>query len=216
MPIIDQARDVDKLVAFRSTDGGHTYTGPSLIAALQLHGIAGHLRADNLPSAEIDAAGKIYVVWSDCRFRTRCTSNDLVMSTTANGTHWSTPARIPIDLATSTADHFIPGLAVDNTTQGTSAHLALAYYSYPNAHCTVNTCRLSVGYVTSDNGGTTWTQATQLGWTMSLKWLPNTTQGRMVGDYISTSFVNHVAQPFFALARQPTSALFDEAIYTTR
>jgi hypothetical protein len=49
---------------------------------------------------------------------------------------------------------------------------------------------------------------------MSLSWLPDTTGGLMVGDYISTSFSNGVPHPFFALAHAPSNGSFDEAIYT--
>jgi len=40
---------------------------------------------------------------------------------------------------------------------------------------------------------------------MTLSWLPNTTQGRMVADYLSTSFVGGPAFPAFAVASAPTS-----------
>ena len=42
---------------------------------------------------------------------------------------------------------------------------------------------------------------------MTLSWLPNTTQGRMVADYLSTSFggAGGPAYPAFAVAFQPTS-----------
>ena len=30
------------------------------------------LHSTNMPSAEVDGAGTVYVVWQDCRFRTRC------------------------------------------------------------------------------------------------------------------------------------------------
>ena len=45
---------------------------------------------------------------------------------------------------------------------------------------------------------------TQLAGPMSNNWLPNTTQGRMVGDYISTSYANGVAHGLFAVATLPT------------
>jgi hypothetical protein len=51
---------------------------------------------------------------------------------------------------------------------------------------------------------------------MSLSWLPNTTQGTMVGDYISTSFLGAPAYPAFALANAPSGGVFDEATYTVR
>jgi hypothetical protein len=49
---------------------------------------------------------------------------------------------------------------------------------------------------------------------MSLDWLPDTTYGRMVGDYISTSFMHEHAFPFFAVANPPSAGSFDEAIAT--
>ena len=88
----------------------------------------------------------------------------------------------------SGVDHFIPGLAVDPATSGASAHLALTYYFYPNAACTPATCQLDVGYVSSPDGGAHWGAPTQLAGPMSLGDIAATSQGPMVGDYISTSF----------------------------
>jgi hypothetical protein len=132
----------------------------------------------------------VYVVWQDCRFESGCPANDLVMSTSTNGTSWSAVTRVPIDAVGSGADHFIPGLAVDKTTSGGSAHLGLTYYFYPSASCSTSTCQLDVGFISSTKGGSTWGAATQLAGPMTLTALPLTSQGYMVGDYISTSFNN--------------------------
>ena len=85
-----------------------------------------------------------------------------VMSTSTDGTTWSAVQRIPTDAVGSGADHFIPGLAVDSSTSGSSAHLALAYYFYPNASCTTATCQLEVGFVSSVDGGNSWSASTTL------------------------------------------------------
>src|SRR5205807_3669977 len=143
------------------------------------HTEAGHLRSGPIPSAEIDANGTVYVVWADCRFRTNCSSNDLVLSTSADGVTWTKPARIPIDPVTSTVDHFIPGLAVDPLTSGSTAHLGLTYYFYPQTSCTQSTCRLTVGFISSQDGGTTWSAAKKVAGPMRLTWIANTDQGRM-------------------------------------
>jgi hypothetical protein len=211
MPI-DNAFEI-ALLAFRSTDGGVNWGRPVTIARIRDHNSAGGIRSGPLPSAEIDGAGKVYVVWSDCRFRRGCAANDLVMSTSTDGLSWSAPARIPIDPTTSTVDHFIPGLAVDKATSGGAAHLGLTYYFYPNASCTAATCQLSVGFVSSVDGGATWGSAVQLAGPMSLTWLADTSQGRMVGDYISTSFSAGSARGVFALANAPSGSIFDEAMY---
>jgi hypothetical protein len=46
-----------------------------------------------------------------------------------------------------------------------------------------------VGFVRSANGGTSWTAQTQLAGPSTLNQLADTSQGLMVGDYLSTSFV---------------------------
>lgn len=203
------------MLSFISSDGGASWSKTHMIARAAFHNPNGGIRADiPLPTAELDAAGKAYVVWSDCHFEPTCAASDLVMSTSSDGLHWSTLTRIPVDARGSGVDHFIPGLAVDRTTAGSTAHLALAYYYYPNAACTSATCQLDVGFTSSTDSGATWSAATKLAGPMSLSLLPDTTQGRMVGDYISTSFSGSVAFPAFAVGVTPSAADFDEAIYT--
>jgi len=49
---------------------------------------------------------------------------------------------------------------------------------------------------------------------MQLGWLPNTSSGLMVGDYISTSYTTG-AFGVFAKANKKTGSTFDSAMYTT-
>ncbi len=124
------------VLAFNSRNGGTTWTTPVLVSAIADHQDAANLRSFPLISAAIDAAGTVYTVWQDCRFRAGCASNDLVMSTSSDGTTWSPPARIPIDAVSSSVDHFLPGIGVEDSTSGNSAQLGLTYYSYANTSCT--------------------------------------------------------------------------------
>jgi hypothetical protein len=201
--------------AVNSTDGGMTYSAPVQIATINDHAVAGDMRAGPLPSAQIDGAGTVYVAWQDCRFRANCASNDIVYSTSTNGTIWSTVQRVPIDLTTSAVDHFIPGIAVDKATSGASAHVGVAYYYYPVSNCTITSCALYAGYISSRNGGVTWGKAVQLTTAaMNVTWLANTDEGYMVGDYIATAFIGSRAFPVFAYATAPVSGVFSEATYT--
>src|SRR5439155_10844995 len=95
--------------AFRSTDGGATWTKDVTIAHIAHHNVAGNLRTGPLPSAEIDGAGNVYVAWEDCRFEKKCVSNDIVFSSSSDGASWSDVTRVPIDPVGSGVDHFIPG-----------------------------------------------------------------------------------------------------------
>src|SRR5581483_2426165 len=202
--------------SFSSTNGGASWGNLVQVASVSDHAVAGNLRSDALPSAQEDAAGNIYVIWQDCRFRANCVSNDLVMSTSANGATWSSLARIPIDAVTSTADHFIPGLGIDPATAGSTAHLGLSYYYYPQANCTAATCALYAGFISSADGGSTWSAATPVAGPMALSWLPSTDSGQMVADYIATSFAGGNAYGFFAVAKAKSGTTFNEAIYTTQ
>jgi hypothetical protein len=137
------------------------------------------------------------------------------MATSTDGASWSPVVRIPLDATSSSFDHFIPGIAVDRSTSGSSAQLALAYYYYPNTSCTTGSCQLEVGFSRSTNGGSSWSSPVQLAGPQTNNWLASTTQGYMVGDYISTSFASGVARPVFAAARPPSGGTLDEAIYTS-
>jgi hypothetical protein len=53
------------------------------------------LRSEGMPSADADTAGKVYLVWSDSRLREDGVSNDVVLSTSANGFTWSSPRGFP-------------------------------------------------------------------------------------------------------------------------
>jgi len=201
---------------FRSSDGGASWGPARVISIDRYHTPAGGIRAGiPLPSAEIDGAGKIYLAWPDCRFEVACSANDPVFSTTTNGVRWTPVTRIPADAKGSGVDHFIFGLGVDRSTSGSTGHVALTFYFYPNANCTSSTCELKAGGTTSADGGASWTATETLAGPMSLSLLPNTTQGRMVGDYISTSFSSAgKAFPGLAVAMAPTTEAFNENMYT--
>ena len=175
------------------------------------------MRTEPLPSAAIDGAGTVYVVWQDCRFESGCSANDMVMSTSKDGTNWSAVQLIPTDAVGSGADHFIPGLGIDPTTSGSSAHLALTFYYFPSANCSLSTCQLEVGFVSSVNGGSNWsTETTLTSSPMNVAWLANTTDGYMVGDYIATSFAGGKAFPVFVTASAPNNGQLNEALFTVQ
>lgn len=196
--------------SFRSTDGGASWRASvGVSGSIDHHTVAGGLREFPLPSAEIDGPGTVFVVWSDCRFRSGCSSNDILMAKSTSETTWGAPVRVPIDAVSSGVDHFAPGIAVDRLSGGGAARIGITYYYYPNASCSAATCQLNVGFISSANSGSTWSAPTQLAGPMSLSWLPNTSQGRMFGDYISTSVtVDGLAYPVLPVASAPVGGSF--------
>jgi len=200
--------------AFISSNGGLSWTAPISISNVQFHSDAGGIRSGPLPSAAVDGAGTVWTVWEDCRFRSECSTNDLVYSTSTDGLNWSPVTRIPIDATSGTVDHFIPGIGIDPATSGAGAHVAVHYYYYSQSDCTASTCQLLVGYISSANGGSTWNAPSPLTGPMLLSWLPNSQNGLMVGDYIATAFTNGVPHGVFAVASAISGTTYSEAIYT--
>jgi hypothetical protein len=201
--------------AFHSTNGGQSWSSTVLIANQKFRGEDGGLRSPGLPSAAVDGAGTIYVVWPDCSFRgTSCPTDDIVMSTSNDGVKWTAISRIPIDPVTSTVDHFIPGIGVDPTTSGSTAHLTITYYYYPVASCG-NSCKLEVGFTTSQNGGQTWTAGKHLAGPMTLSWLAPSQNGQMVADYLAVAYANGNPFGVFALAQAPSASVLNEFMVTT-
>ncbi len=200
---------------FISTDGGASYVGTFDIPSYDQRGPAGGLRASPIPPArrfDVDAAGRIYSAWSDCAFRLAeegvCTHNDIVLSTSDDGRHWTDMFRVPIDPVTSSADHFLAAVAVDPETSGDSAHVAIVYYFHPEQWCDPSTCQLYVGLVSSTDGGSTWDVQTLAG-PFKNTWFPLTDSGYMVGEYVGISFVNENAIPVFPVAAKGRCDLGD-------
>lgn len=197
-----------------STNGGSSWSAAVTIATIDVHNESANIRTSPLPSAEIDGAGTVYTAWQDCRFESGCSANDIVFSTSSNGKTWSAVKRIPADAVGSGVDHFIPGIAVDKSTSGSSAHVAVSYYYFTSTTCTSN-CKLDVGYLSSTNGGATWSARQKLAGPMQVGWLASTNQGNMVGDYMSTSIAgNGVAFPGMAVATANKGTKYHESLYT--
>jgi hypothetical protein len=189
---------ISAVESFVSTNGGASYTGPFTISSFTWHSVNGNMRSLPIPTAEVDASGTVYVAWHDCRFRSGCSANDIVMSTSTNGTTWSPVTRIPIDPTDSGMDHFIPGLGADPAATG---HLGLVYYFYPVANCSDSTCKPTVGFISSTNGGTSWGAPLQLSGPFRNTGLPLTTSGYMFGDYNSVSYIGGLAHTVYAIAK---------------
>jgi RTX calcium-binding nonapeptide repeat (4 copies) len=185
--------DEDRVAAIRSADGGRSFSTSVTIADTRFQPTP-RLRAPPLPSAEVDAAGTIYIAWPDCG--NPCTSNTIAVSSSADGIAWSPPRRPA--LGRRGPHYVLPGIAADPARPG---RLALVYYvSTAGAY-------LDVGFVTSADGGRRWSAPRRLNaQTIRYRWAAQA-GGVMVGDYFSTSFVGRTAVPVFVLASSPGTRL---------
>jgi hypothetical protein len=201
--------------SFSSDDGGATWNASVQISTRTSHGVPG-VRTSPLPSAEVNRDGTVYVVWQDRRFEPGGTANDIIMSTSADGTTWSPVIRIPLDPIGSNVDHFIPGLAVDRTSAGSQTLLGLTYYSEQPSGCVGLTCTIQANFSSSLDNGQTWSTPQPLSDPMQLAWIAPTTQGAMVGDYISTSFLAGQQRAIGAIAvgfPPPSAGTFNEPMF---
>jgi hypothetical protein len=203
-----------RVEAIRSDDGGASFGAREVIARLESfrrRTSPNLLRVFPLPATAVDGGGSVYVAWSDCRFRRRCRANDIVVShSTASG--WTTPRRVPVAAAGTNPNHVIPGLAADPTTSGARTRLALTFYTVRAAGCAAARCRLDVRLATSTSAGARWTVRRLDSVAMRFAWLPRTSSGRMVGDYVSSVYAGGRAICVFAIARRPRGNRLDEAI----
>ena len=68
----------------------------------------------------------------------------------------------------------------------------------------------------SGSGGTRWGAAQRLNvQPMRPEWLPRTTSGRMLADYLSVSFVGREPVSVYALASPRVGGRFRQAIFAT-
>lgn len=211
--VIIDSIDTTRLYSFTSRDGGATWSMVGIVQNISDHLPAGNLRYVPFVSAAEDGAGKIYAIWSDCRFRAGCAANDLVLSTSIDGMTWSSPSRVPIDAMSSTVDHFLPGLAVDASTSAASAHLGVTYYSYANTQCSESTCALSANFIASQDGGSTWGSPQLLAGPMSVTWLASTHLGWMIGDYTAAAFASGRPIAIAPIAVPLNGTFLQEAMY---
>ena len=207
----------DELVSLVSRDGGESFAAPAVVT----HTVAGEfygVRAPLLVSADADAAGTVYVAWSDCRFREECTGSDIVVARSPDGTAWQAPRRVPAGRAGADVDHFVPGLAVRPSTSGAQAELAVLYHSFPRqAGCELERCPgIDVWLAVSPDGGRSWRPRRRLNTeSMPLGWIANTGAGRMLGDYVSVSWSGGRPVAVFSLATAPEAGTFRQAIFAT-
>jgi hypothetical protein len=193
--------DENRVAAIRSADGGRSFSPSVTVAATAFQQTPG-LRAPPLPSAEVDAAGTIYVAWPDCG--SPCGSNTIVVGSSPDGITWSAPRRLA--LGGGGRHHVLPGLGADPARPG---RLALVYYTSTAG------ARLDVGFVSSSDGGRRWSAPRRLNaQTIRYGWAAQA-GGVMVGDYFSTSFAGTTAVPVFVLA-SPPGARLNQPLFAAR
>jgi len=187
--------------ASRSTDGGRSFAPPLRIAELAPTsgcGVPG-FRVFPLPAAAADSAGRLVATWHDCP-NGQATSSVLA-ATSADGITWSPPAAV-----TSGPSAVLPTVGIDPA----SGQVAIAYYRELSTGMVAELVRAPA--VGSRFGALRRLSAQS----MQLSWMPRTTTGRMLGDYISVTFAAGRPVVVWVLASPPVGGQFRQAVYATR
>jgi len=185
--------------ASRSIDGGASFDAPTRIADT-LTATCGvrRLRAFPLPSADVDTSGRVWVTWHDCP---RTGAPAVVYIATLTGATWSAPIAV-----TTGSDAMLPALGVDPAT----GRVAIAYHRSRAGGIDVELIETARG--TARFGAPKRLSAR----TMRLEWMPDTTSGRMLADYISVHYAAGRPLVVWVLASEPVRGELRQAVYATR
>jgi len=197
LTVVFEAGDVG-VYAVRSIDGGATFGLPQGISPIS-EAARPFLRAPPLPTATVDASGRMYVAWADCVFRPVCNGNTIVLSTSTDGVRWSAPTRVP----GTGFDSFVPGIAADPATAGRIA--VVTYVRNSSSACAVTKCTFGVSVTSSSDGGAHWTRPQRLDGVAPRYTWTAVAGGHFVGDYVGATFAGGRFVPAFALASKPSA-----------
>jgi RTX calcium-binding nonapeptide repeat (4 copies) len=206
-------RGPDEIAVARSTDGGAAFGPQERVAVLPRSGLSFlGLRAPQFVSGDVDADGTVYLAWQGC-VATPCEDGEISL-TQSVGESWSAPAAVPIAAAGSRLQVFLPALAVAPGSRGARARITIFYYTMD---CGRLACPIDAALIASADGGRTWSAPRRLSAeSMPLAFLADTSQGRMLGDYVSVSYSRGRAVAVFALATAPARTHLNEAIFAVR
>ena len=202
----------NEIAATRSRDGGATFSAPARVSLFSTASIPA-MRTFALVSAEVDAAGRAYVVWEGCAGGGTCSASRIVMSTSVDGVSW-TPAQA-VTTGSQAVDHFLPGIGANPAANG---RLALVFHSIPDDCANVAGCPgIDVFQTRSADGGRTWSKQQRLtAESIELDSIARTRLGLMLADYVSTSFVRGRPVSVFMLASPRISGRFRQATFAYR
>lgn len=187
------------IAASRSSDGGASFEPPVRIADAwrSTCGPRG-LRAFPLPSADVDSAGRVWATWHDCP---QPGAPAVVYVATLDGASWGAPRAV-----TSGSDALLPAIGIDAAT----GRVAIAYHRSRAGG-------IDVELIESTAGGSRFGAPRRLSArTMRLEWMPDTTSGRMLGDYVSVHYVTGRPLVNWVLASEPVGGELRQAVYATR
>ena len=188
------------IYAGRSTSGGSSFDPPIAAAEIRAASVP-RLRAPALPALDVDRRGRLLLAWQDCRFRAGCSGNDIVLSTSTEGSSWSDPVRV----TSGSGSYATPGLGADTRTNG----IVVSAQVVPDGAC----CRVGTAVAVSRDGSR-WSPTRRLdARTMSFDWLATAGNASFLGDYLAASWVGGRPVAIVPMASPPRAGRLDQSLY---
>jgi hypothetical protein len=188
--------------ALRSPDGGARLLPVEGVFGGENAPVRG-VRASQLMAADADTSGRVVAVWAECGLRATCDGNDVVLTESRDGVHWSPRRRLPTQ-AKATA--FMPTVAIDPR----SGRIGVLYYAATGCN---KRCRVDAWLLESPDARS-WTQPVRLSaQSMELPWIARSSQGAMLADYVSLSYVRGKPLAVLTLAQEPVAGRLRQATF---
>jgi hypothetical protein len=155
---------------------------------------AAEYRAYIYPAAAVDANGVFHVAWADGRNAGR--GNDIMYTSSADGSSWSAPARVNTD--SGAADQLMPAVAV-----GTDGYVNIAWVDHRNDAANIN---YDIYLTRGTNGAFGANQRVTA--VSSNPYNDPRTQGSMIGDYIGLAASDGMVFPVWADTRNNNEDIY--------
>jgi hypothetical protein len=198
LTLADESMD---LATIRSTDGGHTWSAPTLISAFEPLDTTdlktGQTVRGVLPSYAVDPnSGALYVAWEDGRFSNFVRNGIAFTKSTDGGMTWSTPVEVN---QAPQVQAFEPTLAV-------AAHgaVAITYFDFRNDTSDPSVLLTNYWRITSLDGGNTWTEI-PIAPAFNLLNAPLSPPYLFLGDYQAIAAAGEEFIEFFVAANSTSS-----------
>jgi hypothetical protein len=190
----------DRIASSVSTDGGATFGPPTVIAEFEARAARG-LRLFTLPSADVDPSGRVWATWHDCRFSPGCAANSVIVSTSTDGRAWTAPSAV-----TAGRNAMLPAVGIHPV----SGRAAFVYHVVRPGGVDVELVEVGPDRRRLSPPRRLSAQA------MRAEWMPNTSSGRMLADYLSVHYAGNRPLAVWILASEPVGSSLRQAVYATR
>lgn len=185
------------MIAQTSTDGGLTFGPPVTIDSCQAVDPPDQRDGGCIPTGAVDpVTGKLYVGWTDARFRTDGLDDVVVSGSTTAGASWGPLTKVNPDTSGSGIEHMTTALAANN-------HFVHVAYYTRRQEGDGFVLLVRERYSVSVDGGATFGGEMIVGPTIDLTWAANAGGFFFLGDYMSIAASRSSAHLVWCVASKP-------------